>query len=198
MTTLEFMKNLIRHPGQTVDVLKEKSRLLFLVLIAINAPIFGLVWVAGHFIINLAAPIIWIFSIIFGLIALLLPIGIFSLTYFSIAKLVLKENEVGRSLKVTTFYYLLAFTVVNMLLIPIEIVSLVSHNYYLIVYIYDISHLILLFWIVALSVQGVQLLRKDSEFRTLMKVSISIFTAYIIGTLFYLRAAEIIVNYVIR
>jgi hypothetical protein len=198
VTTLEFMKNLIRHPGQTVDVLKEKSRLLFLVLIAINAPIFGFLYVAGHFSINLSVMIFWIFNIILGFIALLLPIGIYSLTYFSIAKLVLKENEVGKSIKVTTFYYFLAFTVVNLLLIPITIVLLLSYNYYLLIYIYDISHLILLFWIVALSVQGVQLLRKDSEFRTLMKVSISIFTAYIIGTLFYLRAAAILISYIIR
>ncbi len=198
MTTLEFMKNLIKHPGQTVDVLKEKSRLLFLVLIAINAPICGILYVAGHFSINLSVMIFWIFSIIVGFIALLLPIGVYSLTYFSIAKLVLKENEVGRSIKVTTLYYLLAFTVVNLLLIPIAIVLVISYNYYLLVYIYDISHLILLFWIVALSAQGVQVLRKDSEFRTLMKVTISIFTAYIIGTLFYLWAAQVLISFIIR
>jgi len=145
MTALEFMKNFIRHPGLTVDVLKEKSRLLFLVLIAINAPIFGLLYVAGHFNINLSITIFWIFSIILGFIAFLLPIGIFSLTYFSIAKLVLKENEVGRSIKVTAFYYILAYTVVNLLLIPITIVLLISYNYYLLVYIYDISHLICYF-----------------------------------------------------
>ncbi len=196
-TTLDFIKNLIRHPGKTVAVLEGKPRLLLIALFLINAPIIGLLYMICHFSVNLVVPIFWIFGVILGFIVLALPILVFLAAYYAGAKL-LKEKDTGSSLKLVAFYYILALSIYHLIIVPILIVLLASSNYYLVVYIYDISHVILAFWIIALCAQGVYLLRKDSELRTLMKVLTSYFTSFAIGTLFYLYGSSIIINLIIR
>jgi hypothetical protein len=184
-TTFDFIKNLIRHPEKTVDVLEGKPRLLFIALFLINAPIIGLLYMMCHFKVNLAVPIFWIFGVILGFIVLALPILVFLAAYYAGAKL-LKEKDTGSSLKLVAFYYILALSIYHLIIVPILIVLLASSNYYL------------AFWIIALCAQGVYLLRKDSELRTLLKVLTSYFTSYAIGTLFYLYGSSIIVNLIIR
>jgi hypothetical protein len=196
MTTSEFIKNFIFHPARTVEILKEKSRLLPILLLIINAPVFGLLYFSSHFIANLAIGIFWIFG---SLIGIVLFIGVISylVIYYLIAKL-FKEENVGSSVKIIGYYYILAYSLYHLIMIPIYVALLISFNYYFVVLLYNYSHLILLFWIIALSTQGIYQLQKDSEFRSMLKIFSSFFISYIIVTIFELIAAAELISQIIR
>ncbi|MDD1776740.1 MAG: hypothetical protein LUQ65_01120 [Candidatus Helarchaeota archaeon] len=196
MTALEFIKNLILHPAQTVDVLKEKSPWLLLILTIINAPVFGLLFLTTHFIVNLGIGIFWFFGVGIG-IGLLITLGSYLGIYVLIAVL-FKEKNLGSSLKVIGYYFIIAFTLYHLITVPIFVALLVSFDYYLVVIFYNISHVILLFWILALSAQGIYKLQQDSESRALMKVFISLFSSWIIISIVTLIVAAELISLIIR
>jgi hypothetical protein len=196
MTTLEFIKNLILHPAQTVDILKEKSAWLLIILAIINAPVFGLLFLSSHFIANLGVGIFWIFGVGLGL-GLLITLGSYLGIYFLIATL-FKEKSLGSSLKVIVYYFIIAFTLYHLITVPIFVALLISFNYYLVVIFYNISHVILLFWILALSTQGIYKLQQDSESRALMKVFTSLFGSWIIISIVALIVAAELISQIIR
>jgi hypothetical protein len=196
MTTSEFIKNLFLHPARTVDVLKEKSRLLLIVLLVINAPVFGILYFSTHFIANLAVPIFWIFGSLIGVV-LFFAVGSYLCNYYLITKL-LKEKEIGSSVKVMGYYYILTYSLYHLIMIPIFVALLISFDYYLVVIIYNISHLILLLWIIALSTQAVYYLQKDSELRSALKVFTAFFISYILISIVVLIEAADLISRIIR
>jgi len=196
MTTLEFIKNFILHPAQTVDILKEKSSWLLIILTLINAPVFGLLFLACHFIADLRFAIFWVLGVGIG-IGLFITLGSYLGIYFLIATL-FKEKNLGSSVKVIGYYFVIVFTLYHLITVPIFVALLISFNYYLVVIFYNISHVILLFWILALSTQGIYKLQQDSESRALMKVFISLFSSWIIISVVALIVAADLISSIIR
>jgi ABC-type iron transport system FetAB permease component len=83
-------------------------------------------------------------------------------------------------------------------MIPIFVALLISFDYYLVVIIYNISHLILLLWIIALSTQAVYYLQKDSELRSALKVFTAFFISYILISIVVLIEAADLISRIIR
>jgi len=193
---LDLFKKVITHPSQTVDKIQEKSWKLFVILLIGNCLLMGITYGICHFIVDIFVGVFWLLVVGFGLL-LLIYLGSFLGIYFGVAK-ILKEKEIGKSLKLLGFYMICAFTLYHFVAIILIIVFITSHNSYLAVSFYDLSHLVLLFWIVALSVQGIQLLKKESEIRTLIKVFSSIFGAYTITTIVYLVLGALLATLVVR
>jgi hypothetical protein len=94
--------------------------------------------------------------------------------------------------------YLLLFTIFNIIeLGPTILLYLASLNY-LSVALYDLCHISLLLWIAGLSIQALQILRKESEFRSCLKIFAALFVMYCISTLIYLLVSASVMSLIIR
>ncbi|MHA1651552.1 MAG: hypothetical protein ACTSYB_15280 [Candidatus Helarchaeota archaeon] len=130
---------------------------------------------------------------------MVINIGTFLGIYYGVAKL-FKEKEVSTSLKLIGYYFLLALTVYHLIGFLVIGVLISLHEYYIAIWFYDISKMLLLVWIAALCVQGIQRLQKEQgqEIRTLIKVFSSLFGSYALTTVTYLIVSSMLVNLVIR
>lgn len=191
---IKLFGKLIKHPEQIIEVLKEKSGWLLIALLLINGLLLGILYGISHFIISVLEVLFWVFAFVLGFITLILILGIFLGLNYVISKL-LKEESKESNIKVKGLLFLMAFTLYNLISLPIIIVFIRAHDYYLAVYYYDLSHLVLLFWIASLCVLGTQ---NDNEITNYVKIFTSLFTAYGCTTIFYLEVGKLLVMFVAR
>ncbi len=195
--TVILFKNVINHPGQTVDTLREKSLRFFFILLGVNVVIAGALYGYGHFWMDPTRPLFWAFACAIGLLLAFFE-GCYLGIYYIISKLVLKEGEAGTCVRIMGYYSLMAFTLYHLVASVVIIMLVPKHYYFIEVYFWDVSHIFLLFWIAALCVQGIQQLRSEREFRTMLKVFISLFIAYCIETALFLFLSRQIISLIYR
>ncbi len=193
---LELIKNVIRHPGRTVEALKDKSLGLGIVLLVINIVVSGALFGFSKFAIPVDSLISWGLAMIIGVLFLIF-LGVFQGLYYSISRFVLKEKE-NIGLKLISYYFLFAFLLYHLVATVVILLTVPIQEYAIASIFYELSHIILLFWIAALCVQGIQQLREETEFRTMVKVFTALFGAYCIQMLVYLEVSKLVINAIYR
>ncbi len=190
------MRTLMTQPSQTIFQLKDRSTRLFKILILPNSLLFGFNYGVTHFQVNFTQPLFWYLALAVGLL-FVISITTFLATYYGLAR-ALKERDSSPAIKVMGYDYLLLFTLFNIVAVGPVLLLYVTHQYYIAWALYDLCHIGLLLWIGALSVQGLQALRKESELRSCLKVFTALFVTYCISTLIYLLVSALLINNIIR
>jgi hypothetical protein len=194
--TLNLFKDVVRHPSQTVEVLKEKSLRLGLLLLLINIILSGGLFGYSKFVMDPSEALFWLLTVVVGMLFALF-LGAYIGVYYSISKFVLKEDkDIG--LKVLSYYFLIAFTLYHIIATVFILIFIPLQEYYIAISFYDVSHVVLLFWIAALCVQGIQALRQEQEFRTMLKVFVSLFVGYCIQMIVFLIVSTQIIGLIYR
>ncbi len=191
-----LIQALVTRPSQSIALLKDKTTRLFKILILPSAILFGFNYSVSHFQVNITQPLFWYLVLGVGLL-FIISIALFLATYYGLAR-GMKERDSAPVIKVMGYDYLLLFTLFNIIeLGPTLVLYLASLNY-LSVALYDLCHISLLLWIGALGVQALQTLRKESEFRSCLKIFAALFVMYGISTLVYLLVSASVMNLIIR
>ena len=193
---LELIKNVIRHPGRTVEVLKDKPMGLGIVLLIINIVVSGALFGYSKFWMPPGSLLFWVFAPLVGLLFAIF-LGVFQGLYYSISKFVLKEKE-NIGLKILTGYFLIVFSLYHIVAAAVITIAIPLHEYWVAIIFWDVSHVILLFWIAALCVQAIQKIREETEFRTMLKVFISLFGAYCIQMIVFIVLSTNIISLIYR
>jgi len=194
---LELIKNVIRHPGRTVEVLKDKSMSLSIALLVLNIVVSGVLFLYSKFWIAPDTLLFWGVAPVLGLFFAIFW-GLFQGFYYSISRFILKEKE-NIGLRPISAYFLIAFSLYHLVAAAVIVMTVPIQEYAVASTFWELSQIFLLFWIAALCVQAIQQLRKEeTEFRTMLKVFTSLFGAYCIQMLLYLELAKVMVNLVFR
>ncbi|MHA1264685.1 MAG: hypothetical protein ACTSRS_05540 [Candidatus Helarchaeota archaeon] len=194
--TIELFKNVIRHPGRTVEPLQEKPLTLGFILLIINIVMTGALFGYSKFWMDPGTVLFWILAPAFGIIFAIF-FGIFEGLYYSISKFLLKEDQ-KRDLRLIGGYFLIAFTLYHILSTIVNVILISLHEYYIAVWFWDVSHAAILFWIAALCVQALQKIREETEFRTMLKVFFSLFGAYCLQQIIFLILSQQVINLIYR
>lgn len=195
--TLNLFKDVIRHPGRTVNTLQEKSLRLFLILLVINIIPAGALFGYCKFIMDPSILLFWVFAVLVGLLLCFFGGSIMGI-YYSISKFLLKEEKAGTDTKVIGYYFFIVFTLYHIVATVVILILVPLHQYAIANFFYDVAHVILIFWIAALSVQAVQKLREETEFRTLLKVFFAVFGGYVVQSVLFLIISVQVINMIFR
>ncbi len=190
------MRTLLTRPSQIIPLLKDKSTRLFKLLIPLNAILFGFNFGVTHFQVNVTQPLFWYLVLGVGLL-FIISLATFLATYYGLAR-GMKERDSAPAIKVIGYDYILLFTLFNIVAVGPVVLFYVTYQYYIALALYDLCHIAILLWIGALSIQALQTLRKESEFRSCFKVFGAIFVTYCISTLIYLLVSAVLINNIIR
>ncbi len=194
--TYELFKNIIRNPGRTVEPLQKRSMRLFFILFIINTILAGALFGYSKFVMDPLSLSFWVVAVVIGLL-LMIFMGIFLGIYYAVSKFLLREETPLNNVKTLGYYVLLVYTLYHLVATVLIVILIPLHQYYIAVSFWDISHVIILFWIAALCVQAIQKIRND-EFRTLLKVFSSLFCAYLIQTVLFIIISKQVINLIYR
>ncbi|MHA1269344.1 MAG: YIP1 family protein [Candidatus Helarchaeota archaeon] len=197
MNDLTLFRNVIIKPSESITVLKEKSFKLLWILIIINILLFGTLYLISHFFVNIFHPSFYLLLFIVGLLGVILSLWFLILIYYVISKL-LKEKNILQHIRLLAYYFMIVFTILNAISLPIIIILLFSNTYYLGIYYYDLSHIVFLIWVLGLCIQGIQKLCNENEIKTFLKVSASIFTSYALVTIIYILVSSVLAVAIVR
>ena len=186
----------ILHPSHAIETLRDKSWLLVVILTAINMFLFGFNWSVSHFVINFQASLFWLVVIYLGALTVI-NLVTFLGVYYGLARAG-KEHVDGETIKVLAYDYNLALIICNVIEVVVIFLLYIGQQYWLSVMIYDAAHVALLLWIAVFGSLAVQLIEKQSEFRSSIKVWVAIFVMFIVSTIFYLLVGADLISNIVR
>ena len=195
--TKKLFKDVIRYPGRTVAPLQEKSWRLFIILMLINIVPAGALFGIVRFIMDPSTWLFWVFALAVGLLPIIFLFSILEI-YYCISRFILKEQDTTRDTKVMGYYFLIAYTLYHIVAAVVILILVPLHQYGIANWFWDVTHVLMVFWVAALCIQAIQQLRSETEFRTMMKVFISVFGGYIIQTVIFLILSKWVINLIFR